>query len=479
VLVTLGIVSCGGGGGGSVAGIDRLGVSSGTITGFGSIFVNGVEWETNGASITVDDIPGIESDLRVGQVVVVRGELNSTGTGGTADTVEFDSSLEGPITGINLAAGSFIVLGQTVITSADTTFDDSIPDRLPDGQRTLDDLAAGDVVEVSGFRDAQGAVRATRVEIRAGGPDEFEVKGVVSSFTATTFQIGTLQVNYAGAVLEDFGSDALGNDDFVEVEGSLISNVLVATRVELEDSLPGEDGDNGELEGLITSFSSATNFAVNGVPVTTNSGTEFERGTSADLALNVKVEVEGEVNASGILVADKVEFRVQAEDTDVEIVGDVASVNAANGTLTIEGMDITIRVDEATRLEDESDANMESFSLANLVPGDHVEIRGAEDSTTAAINDVIATRLEREDADGEVLLRGAVQAINQPDLSILGVTVATDFVSDFYGLNDNIINEATFFATIAVGDVVKATTTPDSVTGNLFIADEVEIEELD
>ena len=66
------VVACGGGGGGSFAGIDRLGVTSGTITGFGSIFVNGVEYETgNGTTYLVDDSEGAETDLRVGQVVTI------------------------------------------------------------------------------------------------------------------------------------------------------------------------------------------------------------------------------------------------------------------------------------------------------------------------------------------------------------------------------------------------------------------------
>lgn len=484
-LVAIAIASCGGGGGGGgLAGIDRLGVSTGTVTGFGSIFVNGVEWETSGATITFDDGPGTESDLRVGQVVTVRGELNSAGTAGTADSVEYDNSLEGPISSISLEAGTFVVLGQTVVTSADTQFDDSIPDRpIQDGRRTLDDLEAGDVVEVSGYRDAAGAVRATRIELRTGGGAEFEVKGVVSGLDpgTSTFSIGSLDVNYAAATLEDFeNGETLSNGDFVEVEGTFAADLLTASKVELEDDLGGDDGDTGEVEGLVTAFTSAANFAVNGVPVTTNSGTEFERGTAGDLALNVKVEVEGEFNASGVLVADKVEFRVGGEDADVEIAGTVDTVNAGAGTLTIDGMNVVIRVVASTRLEDERDDDEGdgSFTLSELLPGDFVEVRGAEDDTTGAANDMVAIRLERDEDDDEFILQGPVQAESEPDLTILGVTVATDF-AEFRDLDDQVINEATFFASIGTGDVVKARAAPENVNANTFLAEEVEIEELD
>ena len=59
-------------------------LSIGTITGFGSVHVNGVHFVTTGASIVVDGQPGTESDLRVGQVVRVEGQLDSSGTTGTA-----------------------------------------------------------------------------------------------------------------------------------------------------------------------------------------------------------------------------------------------------------------------------------------------------------------------------------------------------------------------------------------------------------
>ena len=68
-------VSCGGGGGsGEVAsgGIGGTGISSGAVTGFGSIFVNGVEFDTSGASITMGGISVSESDLKLGMVVEVQ-----------------------------------------------------------------------------------------------------------------------------------------------------------------------------------------------------------------------------------------------------------------------------------------------------------------------------------------------------------------------------------------------------------------------
>ena len=63
----------GGGGGGGLAGggIGGTGVTSGAISGFGSVFVNGIEFETAGTSFDVDDDPAaVEGDLGIGMVAV-------------------------------------------------------------------------------------------------------------------------------------------------------------------------------------------------------------------------------------------------------------------------------------------------------------------------------------------------------------------------------------------------------------------------
>ena len=55
--IALTIVGCGSesSGGGGVAGIGGSGyVSSGSVSGFGSVFVNGVEFETDSATFDVD-----------------------------------------------------------------------------------------------------------------------------------------------------------------------------------------------------------------------------------------------------------------------------------------------------------------------------------------------------------------------------------------------------------------------------------------
>jgi hypothetical protein len=50
--------------------------SSGTITGFGSVIVNGKTFETSGASFIVDGESGSQRDLKVGMTATVNGSFN-------------------------------------------------------------------------------------------------------------------------------------------------------------------------------------------------------------------------------------------------------------------------------------------------------------------------------------------------------------------------------------------------------------------
>jgi len=466
------VVACGGGGGGSFAGIDRLGVTTGTITGFGSIIVNGVEYETNGASFNIDDDPaGQLSSLQVGQIVTVRWSSIDEGVTRRADDVYYDDAVEGPIEAlsINRATQSFVVLGQTVLVDADTSFASPLFD--------LDSLTDGDFVEVSGLLDDSAGplvIRATRIERKAPG-GEIEIRGTVTARTATTFAINGQVVNTVNAVIDAPGG-TISDGDFVEAKGTALngSNQLIATRVELEDGEDriGDDGDDAEVEGYVTAFTNANAFSVAGIPV--QSSVTPEGGT---VALGAKVRVEGEFNASGAIVASEVKVRAGAggSPVDARIAANVDSVDAAAGELVVLG--ITVQVDANTRLEDQGDDDVRNFTLADLRGGanpDYVEVRGVLQDDGS----ILATLLQRQESDVQGLLRGRLAALADPDFTLLGVTVATDGFTGFFLDDGNEITAQDFFGGVAVvGDELKVKfllNLPGETTP--ILADEVEIQ---
>ncbi|MEO1245378.1 MAG: DUF5666 domain-containing protein [Pseudomonadota bacterium] len=468
-LLTIGgcfaIVACGGGGGEATAGIDGRGtpsrvatVSRGTITGFGSVIVNGVRYDTSNASFDIDGVAGAESDLAVGQVVTIQGSTDENGQDARADSVSFDALLEGPVESIDVSAQSFVVLGQTVIVNNDTIFDD---DFVP---QDIEGLAPNDVVEISGFFDANDNIRATYVDLEQNAGD-FEVSGIVSNLDAgnLSFEINGLTVDFSNANLSGFPNGAPENGQQVEAEGTLGGGgELLATSVELEDNdLGAAAGDDAEVEGIITRFVSAADFDVNGVPVTTNASTSFDDGSSTDLALNVAIEVEGEVNASGVIVAESIDFE---QVGTLELRGIVEAV----GTSSITLLGITATVAAETSLDDQSSADLASFALSNVSVGDYVEVRGFDDSGTLTL-----TGLERDDDEGDSGLQGPITAISNPDFTALGVTVRTTVDTEFEDANENEIDAATFFAG-ALNEVVEV---DGSFASGVLTAEEVEVED--
>ena len=458
------IAACGGGSStdGVTAGIDRGGIvtATGAISGFGSVHVNGVHYVTTGATITLDDNPGTEADLRVGQVVRVEGRIEQDGISGTATRVIYNDEVEGPVQSIDLARLRLVVLGRTVQVSTQTSFDDRV------SPRSLEGLAVGDRIEVSGRVATTGVVEATRIELKAAQAS-VEVKGAIASLDTNSrrFALSQLTVSYATAQLNGFASGQPANGDYVEAFGTVDGNgMLVATRVEKESGgSAGSADQQADYEGLITSFVSAADFAVAGQRVTTTASTAYEGGTASSLALDVPVEVEGRFNSSGVIVATKVQFR---RGSDTEFSGRVDSVNAAGNSLVVFG--VTIRVNSLTRFEDHSGADVQRFSLANIAVGDYVEVDVYSDGSG-----LVATKLERDDNQGEVRLEGTAEKVTAPNFMVGGVVVTTDANTEFRDTNGVTINAAAFFQA-APGRMVKAR---GSLVGNVVLATRAELED--
>jgi cytochrome c5 len=436
---------------------------TGAIAGFGSVIVNGVRYDTDSATVRIEDTAATPSQLKVGEVIRLKAEIDSSGVA-RAKSIDQDDLVQGVVQAVDLAAGTLTIAGQTVVVDNETIFDDSIP------TRSLAGVAMGDRLEVHGFAGGDTA-RATRIEKADAGETEVEVTGVVENLDAglERFTLGSLTVDYSTATLEDFGSSGIAAGNLVEVKGTsfLADGALRATKVEREDrSFDGSSGDEVDAEGLVTRFVSAIDFDVAGQKVTTSAATAFFNGTAADLGLNVKVEAEGKLDANGTLIAAKVTFKRQSS---VRLAASIDSVDAANNTFTALG--VTVVVDASTRKEDhESDNHF--FNFADLRVGDWVEVGGYADP--AASGRLIASRLERDDPEDEVELRGLAADIGTTSLKVFGVTVdllpGTEFEDE-----DTEISAAEFLAR-AAGQIVDV---EGIWNGTSLLADKAEIERED
>lgn len=468
VLVALGLVtlaSCGGGGGDGIAagGTGGTGISQGPVSGFGSVYINGVKFSTDGATATtVEDSVGTgQTGLKLGMVATVEWERDGTTGKYRAKAIKYSDDVQGPFT-VN-PNGTLTVLGQTVIVSAQTVFEG-------DGLTSVTSLAtlpAGRVVEVSGLEDNTGAIRASRVELKPVGAT-YELKGVVSASGSGTFTLGTQVVSFTGT--------PPANGACVEAKGTTLSGgALVATVVETDDScaLGGTVAANMEveLEGYVSGFVDASNFKVNGQSVQVASTAVYDdKGVPGPITIadGVRVEVEGKMNSSGVLVATKVsldpELGERPESSiEMEIVmGD--AIQATATTLTVYGM--TVTVNDSTRFEDGILRDLSDISAHPL------EIDAYPSGTS-----VIATRI-RHKSTSTPLLQGPVTAssiVGTSSLVILGVTINTSNTTQYRDINGGTLAASAFFSQAAAsGALVKAKGT---VNSGIMTASELEIED--
>lgn len=438
-------------------------VTVGTISGFGSVISNGIEFNTDSVTIMMDGRPGNLADLRVGMVVSIRGSIDDTSGAATASAINFSDDVEGPIRNINMANNSFVVLGRVVFFDELTVFDNA----------ALNTLAVGNVVQVSGQWRSQERIQATHIERKANAYAagmEMEVKGEISGLNIGTqrFNIGTQACNYSAAMLE-LGGASLANGLYVEVSShSPLSNGdMLLDRIQARDRDRDKDqlcdsGCDFDLDGYVTSFVSPTEFDVDGSPVTTTSATIYVNGTVDTLALDVKLAVSGTVDTAGVLVADRIVFHLPSL---IEIEADVEAIDTTNATVTVLGTVVT--TNDSTLFRDHSDAEVREFWLDDLAIGDRVEMRAYLDGGV-----VVATRLERDDADDGVTLKAVVEAIARPSVTLLGVTVTTDAATIFQNLAKQVIDDDEFFSLVVIDSLVRAEGSYDGTTilaGKLFL----------
>jgi hypothetical protein len=446
-----------------LAGIQGSGIPSpaatttvGPITGFGSIFVDGVEYSTAGAQISADGQAATEAQLSSGQIVDINGSVNSDGKTGTATQVTFNGDVLGPVTQVDTSASTFIVLGQTVRITASTLLDSSIQ------PADITGLQSGTIVEVSGFADSTGVLVASRVDVKAT-TSQLQVKGIIQTLDTTghTFRINGLTVDDSSAVI----TGTLASGSTVLVQGTTVSSggVLLATRIQVFPSPRGTANEHADIQGIITTFTSSADFVVNGQHVTTNAATNFVLH-NVTLGPDVEVDVQGQFDSTGTLVAQQVRVRPQSQNL---VSGAVESVMAASNTVTILG--VTVTTSTSTEFQDESSQNVRGFSLANVQVGDFVEADGVEGPPGT----LAAAALQRHNANGNgntrPVLRGVALNLAQPNFTVLGVTVATTVQTKFSGVSGAASSPAMFFSQAAnhivqvTGTFANGTLTADQV----------------
>lgn len=445
-------------------GIDRSGIIYLSISSFGSVVAGGVTYDVSEADILLNGQAVTQTELAPGDVALIVGDINEDGRTGRARQLRVDDLLRGTVASVDRSAGVFSLLSQRVVIVPDTVFGAGL------SPRDIEGIDQGARLTVRGFVAADGRVVASRIE-PASLPGE-RVTGFVAAVDVASFRLDLngLMVDFGAAQLEGFPDGAPYPGAFVAIDGNVAGNMLVATRLSFlsrrsDEVCEGlEAACSGELEGYVSRFNSTSDFDVDGFPAAVHGETAYVGGTLADLAPDAKLRVRGDFDEAGRLRATEVVF-----DDDLRPIGveaPIQSIDQAQGLVRLLG--IPVRIDGRTRFEESARRNP---SLADLRVGDYLELVGRELADDPAR--VLATRIEREDPDEEVELRGFVEAIDAPEFTVLGVTVRTTASTEFEIGDDDLSQEA-FFHRLRIGDLVDIE--GRQVGESIILAEEVEID---
>lgn len=387
-----------------------LGVAtvSGTVTGFGSVFVDGVRIDDKAVAAGKEMADGsiAAAELKIGQHVEVEHDGNLVAT-----KIRVSAEVEGTVAAVDLVAHSMTVAGQTVFINTDPALGPVTVFGAP--YTALADVKVADALEVHGLikTDAAGkaSLQATRVEKKVADSAD-RVKGVVFdlSVAAHTFKVGNLLVDYSGATLLPAGVVlANGNEVTVAIPTGTVAQgaAVKASAVKVKDRKAESEGKEVELGGAVSAFDSATKIlTINGVKVDVSAAHFDQAGkTLADLKLGVYLVIKGSYGADGALKATTVVIRgvEQDKDNEVELHGSISDfVSIANFKVRGVSIDATGAVIDAASC----------VGVAHLANEVQVEVTGSLNA--AGVVKIASVKCEKVAVGVVVTRQGRVMTVD-------------------------------------------------------------------
>jgi len=436
----------------------------GRIDAFGSVFVNGVEFDTSRANFTVRGASAAnDSALSVGMVVHLTGTRDDSGHGVATD-IHFDADIDGPVTDVavdetDATIKRFKIFGQDVLATATTVF------KTEDGGvYAFADLANGDHVEVSGDFDGTLLI-ASFVDKQSATDTTFEVKGTVSGLSGSTFVLtltggSTLNVTLdAGATLPA----GLADGSVVVLHGTVPDATMplafLASSAGIEDhtDVVAQDG-GADLGGALTL--DGTTWSIRGTPLMFSSTTlyrpealaaEIADGTAAGLRVHVlgtlvdgvlnveRIRADGradgrdELRLEGLLSGIGGSSNPKSAPTDARAMSVPTTVVPVTITMSFPPAtgSIDVILDANTLMMD--DPRFTGERLSSLVPGEtFIQVRAKRDADGV----IVANSLHVEEHQQNYEVSGPVDAggyVADASISVIGVKFNIDANTKFMG----------------------------------------------
>ena len=369
----------------------------GKIDAFGSVVVGGIHYESDNAEIFVNGELAAEQALDIGQIVEIEGLIDRETGEGIATRIEYFTDVQGEITAFNPETGELTVLGQTIIIQDDLLELSGID---------LEELVAGLNIEVSGHRDENDNLVATFIEVSTSG--EEIIRGEITNIDLANL---TIEVNGQPVSIENLTE--IPFEELVEglelfIVGNLEGDTLLPElNLDLDDFFADAEVTSAvEVEGVISEIIDDNSFVIGGITFNITSETVFEDGSASDIEVGRLVEVEGEFTDASVVAVSSVEFDLES---DIELFGFVESIDAENNQFVMFGL--PFNTSEDTVWDDESDADIRDFSIADLNIGDFLEVEAItmfQDPISFEVK-----RVERQNSNIDTTFSGEIVVVSQ------------------------------------------------------------------
>lgn len=436
-------------------------IKTGTITGFGSIYIDGKRYITNNAAVTKNGNTGRSiTDLSVGMRVSLLVNESNDGSDSEATQVSYERDIEGQVVSIDRNNNLINVAGTAIAYNNLTHFIGVSESSLRVGER----------IEASGIVNQQGQYIASYIEIdndESNDGQEYTI-GFISNLDVNnqTFELNSLTVNFAEAIGDTPSVGAL-----VKVAGQVVNGVFTASYIDIEgqeDYRQWEDDALNRLEihGIITALSpDNTTLSINGVVYNIAENVVLE-GTSS-LIVNDLVEIYVNTDTNTIT---KIELENEQYRLDGKVKGTISEIDSNAKTITVNG--VLYAIVASSRFEDDND---QFIRFEQLSVNDKVEVVFVIDSQGQRL----IQRLERESDDEfreEWELEGPIQNVDDQlqRFTLNGVEIQVNNQMRLF-VDDTLVMITPFFAALTASSNLEVEVEGQFINGE-FVVTEIEVE---
>jgi len=370
-------------------------------------------------SVTLDGIAADVTDLGPGQIVEIHGayatgEVLLEELPGVA--IDIKRAIVGPIESVDADRALLSLLGQQVFG-----FD---PAPLSVGP--------GDVVTVYGHFTSDGRILATLIEPYVGDP-LFLVRGVLREIEPNRFAIGSLEVDLASAVRENFPGGALVAGDAVLVLANEppAQGVVTAQTVRCVGACESVRWNTGLARGFLTGWRSSADFDVDGVAVRP---IWCECGYGPPPPIGSYVDVVLNAGNAEIYFAPSTTHRLG-------LAGSVTAVDVANHEVDVLGFRVQVSPATQTTVALWPSPDVDALVFDELAVGDAIRVSGEELGSVVLAGTIVS--------DGSApLVRTLDYVLSEPAIEVAGQSILTNDATQVNFCDDaGSITVADFFAT--------------------------------